>query len=401
MDSKGSTAYVTIVQALSLLVLCVVMVAGLWPFRAPRNAVSWLKSENGLRFGHHGTLISRDAFRLVSPVDQGPCSLEIWLTPESVSRGGVILAFDSSPDASTPFSLRQVGSSMAIQRYATDEQDTPHRPWLEVDGVFYERKRTQITIASGTDGTTIYVNGVLAGGSSTLGVTSRDLTGRLVVGNSTIDESWSGEISRLAIYDRELLPVEVKRHFESEIGESDSSGGDGPTALYLFNEREGTTVHNKMDPETDLLIPDHYCVLHRALFRPLWDGFNDSGAAWRRWSYWKDIAVNVAGFIPVGFLFMAYFSSVKALQRSALFVITLGFAVSFTIEALQYFLPTRDSSISDLITNTTGTAVGVVLYRLPWVQRLVCRTRQYVTSSSHVGQEGINICEPTTTRHEV
>jgi hypothetical protein len=288
------------------------------------------------------------------------------LTPGLPTSEGTILAFDSSSDPRTPFSLRQYGRSMAIQRYTTDERGIPRRPWLKVDSVFRKGERVLLTVTSGRGATTAYVNGVLAGRSSTLGMVSRDLTGRLVLANSTVDESWAGEINQLAIYNRELTPTQVKRHFENGIRDQrfTVTREETPTALYLFNEGDGKIAHNQMDPETDLMMPAKYFVLHPAFLGPLWDQFHDSGAAWRRWSYWKDIAVNVAGFIPVGFVFMAYFSSVRNLQRSALVVIMVGFVLSFTLEALQYFLPTRDSGMTDLVTNTTGTAIGVVLYRL-------------------------------------
>lgn len=392
MNSKyGGGPYAAFVRALSVLVLCVILVAGLWPFHAPKNDVTWFT--NGLRFGRHGIAVSRRLFRAVPSQNGTSCSLEIWLTPGLVTSHGAILAFDSSPDPRSPFSLWQYGSSLAIQRYTIDDQGIPRRPWLRVAHVFREGERVLVTITSGGGATAVYVDGVLAGQSSTLSLVSGDLTGRLVVANSTVDEGWSGEITELAIYDRELTPAQVTTHFKSGIRDQRplAAGGETPTALYLFNEREGQIVHNQMDPETDLTIPSHYFVLHPAFLRPLWNQFDHAGIARMVWSYRKDIALNVAGFIPVGFVFMAYFSSVRSLRWSSLVVIILGFALSFTIEALQRFLPTRDSGMTDLVTNTAGTVIGVALYRLSWVQALISRIQQVAICSGENGQRGRKI----------
>lgn len=364
---KGDT-YVRIVQASSIFVFCGVLLSGLWPFHAPRNQVTWLKNQTGLRFGGHGSVVSRNPFRAVASQNATSCSLEIWLTPRLATSQGTILAFDSSPDPRLPFSLRQAGSSIAIQRYMIDAQGVFRRPWLDIDYVFRAGERVLLTITSGKGVTAVYVDGVLTSRSSTLGLVSKDLTGHLVLANSTVDESWPGDIAGLATYDRELTPPQVERHFESwkHAQKPTVSGEETPTALYLFNEHDANIVHNEMDPETDLIIPANYFVLHPAFLRPLRDQLEN---AVNVWGYWRDIAVNVAGFIPVGFVFMAYFSSRRTLQRPALVVLLVGFAMSFTIEALQRFLPTRESGMTDLITNTAGTAVGVVLYRF-YVQSL-------------------------------
>jgi glycopeptide antibiotics resistance protein len=73
--------------------------------------------------------------------------------------------------------------------------------------------------------------------------------------------------------------------------------------------------------------------------------------------------LNIAGFIPLGFFFTVYFSLVRPIPRPRIMVVVLGLTISLTIETAQYFLPTRDSSMTDVITNTLGTAIGVAFYQ--------------------------------------
>jgi VanZ family protein len=40
--------------------------------------------------------------------------------------------------------------------------------------------------------------------------------------------------------------------------------------------------------------------------------------------------------------------------------VVAGFVVSFAIEYLQAYLPSRDSSLRDLVTNTAGTLIGAL-----------------------------------------
>jgi glycopeptide antibiotics resistance protein len=92
--------------------------------------------------------------------------------------------------------------------------------------------------------------------------------------------------------------------------------------------------------------------------------------AWKTRNFWIDLGVNVVGFMPVGFVFFAYFSSVKRIGHPAVTVILLGLLMSFTIETLQWYLPNRDSGMTDLFTNTSGTALGVLLYQSAIVRGL-------------------------------
>ncbi|MGB6477849.1 MAG: VanZ family protein, partial [Candidatus Sulfotelmatobacter sp.] len=92
------------------------------------------------------------------------------------------------------------------------------------------------------------------------------------------------------------------------------------------------------------------------------------------WGYCKDVLINIGGFIPLGFFFCAYFSSVRPLKRAMLTTIVLGGVVSLAIEVLQAFLPTRDSGMTDIITNTLGTGLGALLYHRESMQALFVTT---------------------------
>ena len=212
-------------------------------------------------------------------------------------------------------------------------------------------------------------------GISKSAIASREMSGTLVLGNSTLDDTWRGQISGLAIYRGALTPEQVRKHFQSwtSVGAPSLTGDLPATALYLFDERAGDTVHNRMSTDTDLTIPAKYFVLHQAFLRSTWAQYANTWEIWTFLSFWEDIALNVFGFMPVGFVFFAYFSSVKPIARPALVTILLGLFLSFTVEALQSLLPTRDSGMTDLFTNTAGTALGVLLYQSGWLRRRTSR----------------------------
>ena len=122
-------------------------------------------------------------------------------------------------------------------------------------------------------------------------------------------------------------------------------------------------------------------------------------------SNWLDLAVNIIGFVPFGVLLMLALSKegtrdegvgTSAAQRqerrsqkptadsqqpaatrqenppaspfakgggvvvAVVLAVVAGFVVSLAIEYLQAYLPSRDSSVRDFITNVFGTAIGAI-----------------------------------------
>jgi VanZ family protein len=344
--------------------------------------VDWLQNQDGLRFGRHGSIVSSRAFRASDAKDD---SLEIWLEPSLTDSKNTILSFEGSGQSGAPFALHQEKDGLRIQRHNLDNQDISRTAWFAVDGVFREKKPVFVTITLGKHDTLVYVNGVLAKVSPLLGVASNSFTGRLVVANSpVVTNSWSGQIFGLAIYRRQLTPAQAAHDYESwtKIQRPTLAEDEAPVALYLFNEGKGSIVHNQLDSATDLIIPSRYFVLHPGFLLAPWREYKPT------WSYWQDVSVNVAGFVPLGFCVVAYFSSVQRINWPATTTIVLGFIASLTIETLQAFLPTRSSGTTDLITNTLGTAVGVMLYRCFLTQNLFTKVRHFPVPLAEILREG-------------
>jgi hypothetical protein len=368
MEASGMTdsgIQAKLLRAICACILLGMLVAGLWPFHAPRNAVSWLGAGNGLLFGKHGSIVSASPFKAGEARGDNSCSLQILLQPSRIDSGGggMILAFYSPETEVTPFALRQWRRGLVLVHKR--QGISGKRTEIYLGDLLSREKPVLVTITSGATGTATYADGRLVKRIANFAVSNQDLTGQLVIGNPpTIAYSWSGQLKGLAVYDRELSAAEVSRGFVdwTKGVQPDSAERQGVVARYRFDEGHGNVVRNEVDSSTNLLIPERFFLLHPEFLERPWDEYHPG------WSYWKNIAINVVGFIPLGFFFYAYFSELRKCEHSTALTITLGFGVSFTIEVLQAFLPTRDSGMTDLITNTFGTAVGVMAFRHKAVQ---------------------------------
>lgn len=340
-------------------VLCGILWAGLWPFTAhPKNDVAWLENGNGLEFGEHGTILSSSAFQPPASAGGAACSLEVWAESSRMNQAGTLLGF-YSPENLVSFSLFPYNGGLVFERQFQERGGHVGKIHAGILDAFHPGRPSFITITANPPGAAIYLDGVLAERSSRFGLSSRDFTGRLVIANSPVaDDSWSGEFLGLAIFDRELTAAEVLEHYKSwtKSGRPEISGNGSPVALYLFDERAGRVIHNRAGSAPDLNIPDHYLILRQPFLEVPWKEYKPT------WSYVEDLLVNIGGFIPFGFVFCAYFSSVRHLKRARLITILSGFAVSLTIEVLQAYIPFRSSGMTDLITNTAGTAIGAMIF---------------------------------------
>ena len=135
--------------------------------------------------------------------------------------------------------------------------------------------------------------------------------------------------------------------------------------MYPFNERKGTTVHNAINANDTLTIPERFKPVQRKILSPFLSGYT-----WNLSSA-QDIITNILGFIPFGFFFSALLLKNTRLKRLPVYLIVaiLGTAISFAIELTQAYLPTRDSSLTDVVMNVAGTMMGIITFQILYRSR--------------------------------
>lgn len=351
-------------------VLSGILVVGLWPFTPhPKNDVAWIPNRIGLHIGKYGTILSVGAFQAGDSAGGAPCTLEMWFKSGNINDSNTMLAF-YGPENLVSFSLRQSIKDLLIQRQIRDPQDHVSEVHIYLDNVLHQETPAFITITASPQGTAFYVDGALVKRSSSFALSRKDFVGQLVVGNSPVaNDNWWGDLLGLAIYDRELTPTEVFEHSNSwtKNGRPAILGKGDPVALYLLDEGAGRIIHNRGGSAPDLSIPDHYLIVRQTFLEVPWKEYYPG------WSYYQDVLINIGGFIPLGFVFCAYLLSVRHLKPALWITILLGFTVSLTIEVLQAFIPTRDSGMTDVITNTLGTAIGAIVFQWKITQAIFSR----------------------------
>lgn len=368
------------------LLICATMVAGmlaigLSPFRRPKNEVTWLVTQDGLRFGSYATLLSSTPFSMGSLAEAGgepACTIELFWQAGNSRESPTILAF-STAENPLQLSLLNYQSSALLQKGA----GPGGRENIGVRDVFIRNRPVFLTLTSGARGSSIFVDGKLRGVFPEFHF-GKDCQGRLVIGASPVAHfRCPGKLLGLAILTREIQDSEALRHYEIWAKERHSGIrlGKNMAALYLFNEREGNLVHNAVPGGVNLEIPYEFVLLHQPRLEPFWKEYKPG------WSHWKDILVNLVGFMPLGLVFYACALSVWSLKRPVLASVALGLAVSLTIEVVQSFLPSRSSGTMDLITNTLGTYIGTRLHGLGMIRVFPDRVFQLSLTGNRLRQD--------------
>jgi hypothetical protein len=348
---------------------CGLLVAGLWPFRFfPDNTVQWLTDRNGIHFSEPSQIYTDNRRAEITGSNasdgNGSFTIEIWLRPEKLSnrRRTILSTYDSARRES--LSVGQSIADLLVRGRSLDVLEGARSRSIYVDDCFRKGNERFVTITSAPQGTAIYLEGVREK-FVPYQLDPDGLSGRLLLGNSaSSNKTWAGSVFGLAIYDRALTDVEALQHYQlwTTTNFRELALQDGLTALYGLDEKGGDIIHNRAGKMSDLVIPKKFQPVRRAFLAP---GFKFVK------SDLVDAAVNIAGFIPFGLLVSAYLHGwrIFSRRRAILLTIVAGGLTSLLIECLQAYLPTRTSSLPDVINNILGTAIGAML--LGTVQRML------------------------------
>lgn len=108
---------------------------------------------------------------------------------------------------------------------------------------------------------------------------------------------------------------------------------------------------------------------------------------WPRYWTLTDALFNTLAYVPLGFLLSALWQGRLPPKLAALFSFCAGALLSFALETVQNWLPTRDPAILDLLANSLGAALGS-LCALRWGERWLRRQarwqHQHLTNLPHV-----------------
>lgn len=358
-----------------VIAILAVLAATMWPLNPfPPNRVRWLTEANGIAFDGAGLVLSKEPLRSADTTAPQSCTLEFQLRPAAIGSSYTILSF-YKPDNPTQFLVKQWTDGLLVTHDVADAKGRLKRSKFDLDHAFQVDRVLLVTIVSGPNGTVVYTDGHRAKILPKFKIPRSELSGQIVLGTSPIDyQPWVGRFLGLAIYSRELTAAEVFEHYKSwtyGVG-VDPSQLDGATTLYYFMERAGREIHNAVVSGPDLEIPKHFAVPHKAMLASPLKEFKAS------WGYLKDVLLNVAGFVPLGFLLCAYFASTRSRGKAIFCTILAAGTLSFVIEVLQAYIPRRLSGITDIITNTLGAAIGAGFAR-PSVVRNILRKAKLIT----------------------
>ena len=183
---------------------------------------------------------------------------------------------------------------------------------------------------------------------------------RLILGNSAYGKhSWGGDIYGFAFYRHTLTDLDAALHYKrwSQDRSFEFATDRNPFLLYHLDEQDGSRIIDHAGGGHFLKMPSRMPILKKELL----------ATPWKRFKFDKksieDIVLNLAGFILLGFVFTSTLTGFGGAfqKKTAYIALFLCVLVSLIIETAQAWMPSRSSSQLDLMCNTAGSVIGIMI----------------------------------------
>ena len=352
--------------SLTLVMVIVALFFGLRPTNWPIvNDVQWLPDKPAIRFHDTGIAYVNDLRAIRLSHQPGPLTIEMAVTPAIFHKLGYspLLVMHDGADR-RQLTIWQYDTSLIVMN-GDDYDNRQRRPRVVGRDVFSSQRTIYLTITSGGQGTRLYVDGHLADANRNwkLSIPVEGEPLRLVLGHSVYGRyGWMGDIHGLAISGEAISPESVKRRFDCWAADHrfDSLKQDSTWLLFTFDQKKAAQFADRSGNDNHLEIPPHMIVLKKTILASAWRPIK-----WNRATV-GDMVVNVIGFMPLGIVFFGLLQCFSGpfTRHNQLLAVALCLMLSLGIELAQTWIPTRYSTLLDLILNTFGAWLGVVGWRL-------------------------------------
>jgi len=181
----------------------------------PANNIRWAVEGPGISFGRYGIAYTEPI--VWNSKENGAFSLEIALQPETNGGGFHFVMVAHGGDDAQQLLIGQWQSAI-IAMHGDDYNNSRRTPKVIVDIKEVAREPMLISLVSGSNGTSLYLNGALKRENPALKLKWPDAGAgvRLVLGNSVYGtNSWRGAVSGIAVYAHDLSREQVDWHFRA------------------------------------------------------------------------------------------------------------------------------------------------------------------------------------------
>jgi len=248
------------------------------------NDIKWITGQPGIRFSRYGIAYT-DPIKELSKEggsEANGFSIEIAFKAISYPKDGFkfILVLHNGKDSNQLLVGQWHSSIIVMNGDDYNHRRRTKRTSLKLAAI--PPKKRFITITSGKDGTSIYLDGQSIRSKRDLILKIPDGgKSRLILGNSVYGKhSWKGDVYGVAFYRYILTDQDVAMHFDNWTKHRNFllATKYKPVVLYLFDEKGGRKVVDHAGGNYDLEIPSRMQILDKNILSLTWGQLNfDSG----------------------------------------------------------------------------------------------------------------------------